>query len=446
MTELTNHLIKHRKCLLNRDYLLDLFTITDKENVIKENGGYVLHRNLEPYIGKFVTFEDKLYYITNYTIIEKSKWAVSISPLEETSQIKNRPLMYPNDRLDITIGDIENYNSKDPLNTTCGRFMMNYIVLAHPFGDTLSYMDEKWAPQKIYDLIYEALISKKISLAQYNTFVKCNYYIGQFTELAVPAFTRKSLTTSPDIENRRKELFALHADAIAEKDPIIMSSIEKELIDLDRKYLSGDPSERYLLSKKAFDVQRKKLHVTTGMIETFGTPGDYSFVETPLSDGWKVKDLPILINETRAGSYGRAKETAIGGEESKFLMRIFQNSRITEDDCKTKRVLKIEITDYNYTAYEYRYVVDGSTTIETDKQYLQNKIGKTISLRSPQMCETKDGYCFTCMGGVFRTLNQKALGMTAVAIGSYFLTERMKGMHGKSVSTLNVDNLDKYIY
>jgi hypothetical protein len=446
MTELTKHLINYRKCLLNRDFLLDLFTITDKEAVVKENAGYVLYRNLEPYVGKFVTLDGKLFYITNYTAMEKAKWAVAISPLEGIRQKKNKPLISPNDRIDITIGDIENYNVRDTLTTTCGRFAMNYIVLAHPFGNIVPYIDDKWVPQKIYDLIYEALISKKISLVQYNTFVKCNYYIGQFTELAVPAFTRKSLTTSPDIENRRKELFEIHADAIAAKDPIVMSNIEKELIGMDRAYLSGDPSERYLLSKKAFDVQRKKLLVTTGMVETFGTPGDYSFVETPLSEGWKIKDLPVLINETRAGSYGRAKETAVGGEESKFLMRIFQNSRITEDDCKTKRTLKIEITDYNYAAYEYRYVVDGSATIETDKSYLQKKIGKTISLRSPQMCETKDGYCFTCMGGVFKTLNQKALGMTAVAIGSYFLTERMKGMHGKSVSTLNVDNLDKYTY
>jgi hypothetical protein len=323
---------------------------------------------------------------------------------------------------------------------------MNYIVLAYPFGNTIPYVNNRWSPSTIYDAIYKHLIDTKITIDQYYTFVRSNYYIGQFTELSVPAFTRKSLTTSPNMVKIRQELVAKYGDQLKAKNPIAMSTVESALIAEDRKYLTGDPASRYLLSNKAFNVQRKKLLTTTGMVETFGTPGDFSFISNPLSEGWAVKDFPVLINEIRAGSHGRAIDTAIGGEDSKFIMRIFQNSRITEDDCGTKRTLKVDITDYNYNEYVYRYIIDNGALIETSQAYLKEKIGKSIHMRSPQMCEVKNGYCFTCMGGVFKTLNQRALGMTAVAIGSYFLTERMKGMHGKSVTTINVNNLDNYTY
>jgi hypothetical protein len=60
-------------------------------------------------------------------------------------------------------------------------------------------------------------------------------------------------------------------------------------------------------------------------------------------------------------------------------------------------------------------------------------------------CEDKDGFCFTCTGDSYRHLDVKAIGATALELGSAFLMIAMKSMHGTKMSSFVVDDLDQYL-
>jgi hypothetical protein len=228
-----------------------------------------------------------------------------------------------------------------------------------------------------------------------------------------------------------------------------MTTVEQELIALDKAYLKDDPSMGYYtaLGGKAFNVQRKKMFLTGGMVEQFGNKGHFDFVPQSLEDGWTEESLPIIANEIRAGSFSRAKETAKGGEEGKFLMRMFQNIRITEDDCGTRHTIPLLLKPA--TAYLYRYrtiLLPGGRKVILDDTTLPQYIGKQVNLRSPMACASKSGYCYTCMGELFRSLNQRVLSMRANAISAWMVTSSLKLMHGKSFQATKITSLNPYTY
>ena len=348
------------------------------------------------------------------------------------------------DHMNLIAGDIANYNGQ-PTTTTVGRFLINQIVLASVFGNVIPYVNDIWKIGGIEDKIAKALLDAKVSVKQCRQYIDHGFFIGHFAELCVPTLTPKSLMTDPNIAKRKLELIEANQDNL--KDPIVLKNIEDELIKLDKEYLGDDPSVYFFngIGSKAYDVHRKKMFLTVGGIESFSSGShEYNFIPNSLSEGWTPEAFPIICNEIRKGSYSRGKETQKGGALSKFILRIFQDLEIVSEDCKSTVYLQVYLDGNNIDENIGRYVIYRNNLTEITEANKSQFIGKTWQMRSPMTCKEPNGLCYTCVGSKLRKMqstdNQAmAIGISALAFSSKFLTLSMKNMHGTKITSTKVD-------
>ena len=449
------YLLANLPLLRNRDYLIELLTHTDRALVQKIRSPDYAYRTVDPgvmYEGKLVAIRDDetqspvLYAVTSYTKhqLQHDMWCVNVIETE----IVNTPEIFlsPQDILTVDHTQVVNIPEGTALQTSVGRVMLNYIILVDPFGATFPYINTEWVPNKISKLIANALIDGKIDTKQMQRYTENLYSFGHACELGVPVYSKKMLSVNPAIKQRREELLAQNAEALKRGDAVAMANIEHELVNLDRADFKGDDAEHFLIQGKNWNVHRKKLYLTVGMSEDFGGNG-FNFIRRPLSEGWDVHDMPIIANEIRSMSYSRAKETAIGGEKAKFIMRVFQNTRVTEEDCGTKNGMIRYIDRHNLDTYLHRSIMVGGKRVVLTRDNIGEYADKFVQLRSPMQCQTQNGnYCYTCMGEVWRRLNQDRTVMVAADISAWITSGSLKRAHSGSVSTFSIESLNDYCF
>lgn len=436
--------------LLERDFIQELITIPDRAFATRGSDGvhFEIDRQIPVYAGKLVDIGDGfLHQIKTFHTDRKLNRHIVI--LEETGLTipTDTPLLSHRTAFILPAGHLANFMHGAPIVTSVGRFIMNFLILAYPFGDKIPYLNEVWKSSKIEDQVKDLVINKQISADEFNVYADNLMFIGHSPEFSSPNLTVKALGTGRNVLQRKRELLVQYKDQLDAGDAAAMAQIEAELIALDKDYLKGDEAMNYLLKGKHFDIIRKKLFIADGMIEGFGDTGQYRFVQNSLSEGWTQKDFPTIVNNIRAGAYARSQETQKGGEESKFVLRVFQNTRITDHDCGTTRTFNKTIDAENAAEYIYRNFLQangqlGTITPEDYKRY----IGQTLRFRSPLFCEGKNkGYCYTCMGKLFENLEQKVMASVIQNLTSTFLTASLKKQHSVSVKAINVTSLTPFI-
>ena len=234
----------------------------------------------------------------------------------------------------------------------------------------------------------------------------------------------------------RKKFIEEHKNEM--HDPLVVNQLEKELLKADREYLGDDPSVYFFdgLGSKSFGVQRKKLFLTVGGIPAFGSEtGGLDFIPNSLMEGWTKEAIPSIVSEIRDGSYARGVETAKGGAETKLVMRVFQDTIISEEDCGTKRTIEFDCRQFPAEQFVGRTIrvgnVDVILTLENLDKYAR---GKIIHLYSPLTCETKNNFCFKCCGQRAKELHNELIGIQTVKITNGFMYKAMKSMHGTALS------------
>lgn len=372
------------------------------------------------YVGMLVEYDDDIYYIDE----QGSRQGPVLG-------FKNdQPLFTPNDIVTLSKGDLANVTVS--IESTVGRTLANAMLLAYPFQDTFDFINEEVKAGKIGDQIAIALKDDVITAEQVSVYFKQLYFMSSLTSLWVPSASEKSITTSPAIVKRRDQLLKQHKDEL--DNPAVIAKIEKELIDMDREYIKDDPSAGFYKSAKAFNVTRKQAYIMHGGEASFEDPSKIEVIPRSLQDGWNVDDLPALINSLRDGSYARSTQTALGGEAVKTITRVFQNSFISQDDCKDKVGMPMIITELNYRSFIGRHLVSSPDKSLTEAE-LKNSIGKTLVLRSPMSCKVPfTDYCKVCMGDAIAD-NDKALSLLASATGSAFLSLFLKRFHASNIET-----------
>lgn len=349
------------------------------------------------------------------------------------------------DTFELKKGEIENL--KEPkIETTVGRFLLNYMLLVKPFGKIIPYWNDKWDIKKTEAIITPLVLNDTISIKQLKQYEDNLFFIGHFSELCVPAFSRASLTTHPDVAKVKKQLLEKYKDQLG--DPLIISEIENTLIALDKAHLKNDSAMRFYgaLGGKVFDVARKKLFLTVGGIEAFSKDsGKYNFLPNSLDEGWDKKYIPTLANETRKGSYNRGFETQLGGVQTKLITRVFQDVNIYHPDCGTNKGLLVNFSKYPATNFIGRWILNkGKWMVLTDENVSSFKQGEYL-MRSPMYCEAPKGLCYKCVGERFRTLDVKQIAVIEIDISSTFLTLSMKNMHGTKLEMFELEDLDTFI-
>ena len=445
--QLSRHILSNLPALLIRDALLDLFTETEKSaaTLISE-GQAVADQPCFVYTGKLFCIDKQLYSATGVEGIRKiparSTEVLAVTPLglPTTDRLCQR-----NSVITLNTNDIVNYQGKESLETTTGRLLLNYVILVDPFGDLIPYVNSEWKIGSIEETLVDLLFTGRLTVEQIKHYSRNLHWLGHFTELAVPSFTERALTVDPAIIARRNELLEQHRDAIEAGDAVVMSQIESELVAMDRASIKGDVSTLfYDRDGKSYDVHRKSTLILGGMVQNFGDKG-YGFIGNSLEEGWDVEKFPTICNEIRRGSFARAKETAKGGEETKFVIRVFQNTRIVEEDCHSKRCLHVHLTGDMVKKYLYRNIVVDDTLIQLSAENSDNYVGQTVLMRSPLYCDTKNGYCFACMGGLFKSINQELITMIAVQVTSAFTKAALKSKHVTQARRIEVTSLNQFV-
>lgn len=458
---LLKFVLKYQDSLLELDLIRELFMIPERLEAIYEyqlNDDHHLTMITESplYKGKLVVANNKFYAITSFekdiSYLSNSGQEKRYNVVADETEIpylkkESNPLTTPQDSFKLYPGQINNYTDTNPIETTIGRFIANKVFLVYPFDNIIPYYNQEFTVSALEKQIAKALLSDQITVEQIkNKYINTLSLFGNSPDILAPNITEKTITIPKHIQDLRKTLIDQHKDSLAAGDVSVMTDIEQQLIKAYKDYLQGDPSLHFLLKKKFFNVALKKLFLTHGTTEKFGESGKFTFIDNPISSGWKQEDLPDIFNEVRSGSYSRAIETADGGVVAKLILRVFQDTRIDVKDCETKQGQQLSATKDNLKDYLYNYVVnqDGTTTL-IDEKTIPEFLGKNITIRTPGYCQSSKGFCAKCFGYLFEELGQKAFAPIANDLARVFTVSALKRMHGTSHNTVKITDLNKYL-
>lgn len=355
----------------------------------------------------------------------------TIKPMASLIQFKDK-IMINETMIPTANGEIE---------TCYGNFMVNYLLFYLPFGKKIPFQTGKLDGGKCDKLVnvkFARSAPEKesdrdpnlIYVDEYLQYQKNASYLDNWSAFSTASMTLMSLTPRPEVSKFiREQLKALgHPPTVSE-----LAIIEEQAAKLDRELFKGTEDENFLVGKN-YDVNRKKMFYIYGLEEGFGLS---TIVEAPLSEGLKADDLPDYANALRAASFNRGAQTALGGVGVKRANQIFQAIRIASDDCK-------DTEGFPYVAYQASDLT-GTLVFGKDGQYIPTPeqanalLGKEILIRSPMTCKEKaPHYCAKCVGSEIAML-PNGVHNTVAAIQSREMLIFMKAMHGRSLSTVEVD-------
>lgn len=377
------------------------------------------------------------YYVYGVTKIDATN--ILLTKLSDDSFV---PVYNMQDKFHIEDGMIANYKGPSIL-TDVGKFFINYLLFVDPFGDKIPYQNKLISIDVADKLVQQLVLDDKTNRQEYNKYVNNAFWFGEDGSITVQTLSERSLGTDPKIAKRKQELLEQHKNEL--NDPIVMAKIEDELIAMDKAYIKGDVSEPFFqaVGGKAYKEQRKKMYIMVGLMPDFSKDiNDTVTVLNNMDKGYQIEDMPAVTNEIRRGAYGRAKGTAAGGYESKFITRAFQDIRITKEDCGTKRGKTFVLEDRYKKLFIGRFLTNG-TTLTADN--IDDYVGKKITIRSPMYCECKDGLCYRCCDKVINDCRLENIGMQTLAIADVMITVQMKSMHASSINTYKVEDIKRFL-
>lgn len=335
-------------------------------------------------------------------------------------------------------------NHPEPIETTYGRMLFNWLVMVYAFGTKLPFQ-EKTTSKAIVKLFCERVLDDDetppddktyFTASEVQRFVKAMYELPSLCQYITPTGTEKTLTTHPDMIKRRTELLEQYKDNLT---PANIAAIQNELIALDKEWLKDDEAMDYYLSGKAFSVKRKKMFVMHGIEASFQEDGQFTLIPTSLNEGGDLTNMVAKNNSIREGSYDRGADTAKGGEKVTFLQRVYQNTKIIPGDCGTKLTYKFMITAQNAHAYYGLNMVVGTKLVVLTPEIAKENFGKVIAIRRPLLCRASHtDYCECCTGPSLAK-SPRGVASEIAAVGSDIMYAFMQSMHGTELSVAHFD-------
>lgn len=358
--------------------------------------------------------------------------------------VAGQPLFQDIEELILEAGDLITVDRK--IVSTYGRALFNALCIIYPFGNKVGYINDRHVDPNMLESIVSKMqdtpkdpSERKPDVIYVDEYLKFATAIGNLaglTQITVPAASPKSLTVDPKVIAERDRLLKLHAHELHDK--AVIANIAKQLEELDRKTFEGDPASGFLISKKSFGVVRMKQFIMQGLEGGFGV-GEAELITSSLNEGWDMEKFPAMNDNLRFGSYNRGAMTALGGESVKYFYRVFQNTRVIEEDCGSKVGLEWSITKDNRRSFIDLYLIENGNTVLIDADKADSLVGKTAIIRSPGFCHTrKPAFCARCVG-LKLSANPDAIASVTAQVGSVFMGVFMGAMHGKALVTEKLD-------
>ena len=357
----------------------------------------------------------------------------------------NGPLIHYKERIDITPDTVP--NARGPINTIYGNVLLNYILLIHVFGTRIEFMTGKIGGARILKILEKECEADpedgvrtpgKIYISDYVAFTDSYYFLDNFTKVAIPGDTERSLTTHPDVPKLKAELLEKYKDQL--DDPAIQTLISDALIALDKEWIAGDSSSGVISSAKDFGVIRKKLFLMVGGEPGFSDSNRIEPIVNSYSEGWDLEKFPMYMDALRAGSYDRGFQTSLGGEEVKWLQRASGTTDVTIDDCGTTLGMRTPITEENKHKFVgFHYIGPKGEPVLYEEANIGAYLGKTLAMRSAMFCKAQDSdRCKICVGPRLASL-PNAISSAISGIGDEIMLIFMGSMHGKAAVTAKYD-------
>jgi hypothetical protein len=358
-------------------------------------------------------------------------------------EVKSR--FEPHDTFKLKAGE---YINKDDIETTVGSFVFNKFIIEPRFAKLIGYVNDVIDAdglKKLESTLSELLLDDKINTVDFGDYLNRIQWLGmQFHEPLAASFTMRGLKPVPKVIKRREELIKQNAEALEKGDVMVMSAIEKELVELAKQEIGDDPSMDlyYSGARGSISNNYKQLSIVKGPVFN-KTIGKYQFIQNSFFEGLRKEDLSAAGTAAVNGQYPKSCGTAVSGYKAKQVSSLGQAVVLRKDvpDCGTKGYVELVIPPSMKSKFLYRYVIDGNKLVMLDNETIGKYVGKKIKLRSIMYCGCDSGVCMTCAGKLFEKLQIDSIGLTTSTLTGALLNLKMKAMHDSSVK-VNEINLD----
>lgn len=369
-----------------------------------------------------------------YPSFIEGKWYVTLasnSKEEVTGWKPGFPLFPRDESIVLKAGDMPNVDKET--RTAYSTAILNEILFVWPFETPLPYVAETFSGKYLEGQIESALKEGRITIKEYteNHFQSMGR-LTVFTQISVTAATPKSIRPSKRaLEWRDKILKTATKEEL--RDPVFLATIDQTVIAIDIEDMKDDEAARFFLKKKQYATVRKKMFTIQGGIARFDDPTKMDLLPTSLEEGLRPEDFPAAVNNLRSGSYGRAKDTALGGEAAKFASRVFQNMRYVSGACDSATGVPVRLTKGNSADYEGGYLVGDKEPLTAEK--LKSLEGKIVYMHMPASCKQGGkNVCARCIGDKV-ALSGVSIPAQQNAISNVFMLVALASFHGSSLST-----------
>lgn len=346
---------------------------------------------------------------------------------------------------------------KETTNTTLGMLFFNRYCLERTniiqhlgyWNTTLAVKNES----KLCMLVNNLFVLKQITAEQLAEFIDSRERLGFWScSFLGTSVSAALLTPMENVEKRKKEMFAQYKEQLQSSDPVerLMASntIEKELIKMVNENLKDDYGyDMYASQVNNMNNNYKNINIMRGAVYNEITQ-NFDVCERSLMNGITKKDIPSMANSVVAGAYPSAIATAEAGYASKKVLAVLQSIELDPDlesDCGTNSTIPITITDSNKKYLLYRNIIDGKKMIMTDLSNINNYVGKTVQMYSPQCC-LNDKICAKCAGRTFHNLGITKAGLMTTEITQKLLNLKLKSKHDLSQKAHVLDKKDIFIH
>lgn len=387
--------------------------------------------------------------------------------------VAGKPLLRALEAIELDVGDVENV--RGPIRTTYGNVMANYICFVYAFGNKIPFQVGRINIRKIESIIESRLAEnpadfieatgydysdkarfgnvldapgmsfntddpdeQPIYIDEYLKFCNGTFSTVAYTQIFTPAATRKTMTGPPGIKELRDKLIKENAGRL--HDRAVVADIVAQLQKVDAEYLKGDRGLGFLISAKSKQIVRSKMFLSYGAETGIEESVDVDYIPRALTEGWDVSKFASMNNALRAGSYNRGKQTELGGEAVKDILRATSNMTISGKDCGAR----YGIDDYYPLGEEDRLIgfsviEQSGETVKVTKDNVGEYMGKKIMRRTPMTCKMeRTDFCATCLGD--RLANTPTgLSMAIADYGSAFLAIFMSAAHSKGIRAKKLD-------
>ena len=282
-------------------------------------------------------------------------------------------------------------------------------------------------------------ILNKITMDQLGQFIdsrdRLGFWCAAFLSVSITPSLIRPMT---DVDQRKAELFKQYEADIKSDNPVLqtmtVNKIEKELMGMVRNNLKNDSGyDLYRSGDGNLDNNYKTINVMRGSVFN-NTTKKYDVVESSLMGGVKQKDITAFANSVLEGAYPSAVGTADAGYMAKIILALLQSEHVDPNpntDCGTNVTIPFTVTPKNKKYLLFRYINDNGKKVLTDLHNINNYVGKTVQLYSPQCCE-KDAICGKCAGMVFHNLGVTNVGLLVTQITQKMLNIKLKSKHDLS--------------